>query len=156
MRTLELKVPPVALVLAAAALMWLAAQLTPFAPVLVAAVPNRVLIALALAGIGLAFAGTGVLAFRKAKTTVNPTTPEATSLVVASGVYGLSRNPMYLGLVLVLSGWAVFLSSLLATLVVPLFVAYMTRFQIIPEERALSTHFGAEYDTYMRKVRRWL
>jgi protein-S-isoprenylcysteine O-methyltransferase Ste14 len=153
MRSLELKVPPVALVLAAAGLMWLSAH---FAPSLAAAVPSREAIALALAGLGLAFAGAGVLAFRQAKTTVNPTRPEATSSIVASGVYGLSRNPMYLGFLFALSGWAVFLANLLAILVLPLFVAYLTRFQIVPEERALSTRFGAEYGTYMRKVRRWI
>ena len=63
---------------------------------------------------------------------------------------------MYLGMLSVLTGWAVFLSHSLPFLLLPLFVLYMTRFQIVPEERALSAHFGDEYSSYMQSVRRWL
>ncbi len=153
MRSLELKIPPLAIVLIVAALMWLAST---FAPALHLAIPFRSVFALALVGLGLASAGAGIVAFRRARTTVNPTRPESSSSVVASGIYRFSRNPMYLGMLSVLTGWAVFLSHSLPFLLLPLFVLYMTRFQIVPEERALSAHFGDEYSNYMQSVRRWL
>ena len=83
-------------------------------------------------------------------------TPASASSLVTSGVYGVTRNPMYVGLLFVLVAWA----SLLAapwTLIGPLvFVAYISRFQIAPEERALSTIFGDAYSQYRTRVRRWL
>lgn len=153
MDALELKLPPAALAAVLAAAMWLAAALTPS---LGLAIPWRMGVALALAGVGGALAGAGVLAFRRAKTTVNPVQPETTSSVVVSGVYGLSRNPMYLGMLLALAGWAVFLSHALPLAFLPAFVLYMNRFQIGPEERMLSARFGSEYAMYLRSVRRWL
>lgn len=63
---------------------------------------------------------------------------------------------MYLGMLLVLAAWAVWLGSVLALLFLPLFVAWMTRFQIVPEERALSDRFGPVYAEYRRSVRRWI
>lgn len=153
MHALELKVPPLAVVLIIAAAMWLASICTPF---LSLAIPWRLAFAASLAGVGIAFAATGVLAFRRASTTVNPTTPEATSTVVASGIYRFSRNPMYVGMLFILAGWAIFLANMLPPLFLPAFVAYMNRFQIGPEERALSARFGSEYASYLRSVRRWL
>jgi protein-S-isoprenylcysteine O-methyltransferase Ste14 len=76
--------------------------------------------------------------------------------MVTSGVYGVSRNPMYVGFLLVLIGWAAFLSHALAFALLPLFVAYMNRFQIEPEERALSAKFGGQFQEYRRSVRRWV
>jgi len=153
MQALELKIPPLAVVLIVAAAMWLASTLMPS---LSLAIPWRLAIAASLAGMGLALAATGVLAFRSASTTVNPTTPEATSTVVASGIYRFSRNPMYAGMLFILAGWAIFLANLLPLVFLPMFVAYMNRFQIGPEERALSARFGSEYESYLRSVRRWL
>jgi protein-S-isoprenylcysteine O-methyltransferase Ste14 len=97
----------------------------------------------------------GVLTFRRAKTTVNPTTPAAASALVRTGVFRFTRNPMYLGLLLCLVAWAIFLSSVLALLSAPLFVVYMNRFQIAPEERALAALFGDSFAAYKRDVRRW-
>jgi protein-S-isoprenylcysteine O-methyltransferase Ste14 len=150
---LELKVPPVALALIFAAAMWVVSVYTPS---LTMAIPWRSVLAVAVAAAGVAFALAAVRAFRRANTSVNPTKPEATSTVVASGVYGVSRNPMYVGLLLVLTGWAIFLCHELTLLFLPAFVAYMNRFQIAPEERALSARFGSAYATYKRSVRRWL
>ncbi len=87
---------------------------------------------------------------------MNPIKPGAASSLVSSGVYRFTRNPMYLGLSVTLLGWAMFLSNPLALLAVPLFVLYINRFQIDPEERVLSSLFGAEYAAYKEKVRRWL
>jgi protein-S-isoprenylcysteine O-methyltransferase Ste14 len=118
--------------------------------------PGHFVLAVALSAAGVAFALAGILAFRRANTTVNPAKPEAASTFVASGVYRVSRNPMYVGLLLVLTGWAFFLCHALTFLFLPVFVAYMNRFQIAPEERALSARFGSEYATYTRSVRRWI
>ena len=96
------------------------------------------------------------MAFRRAKTTVNPITPEATTTMVTSGLYRFSRNPMYLGLLVVLIGWALFLSHPLAFAVLPLFVLYMNRFQIIPEEQILSAKFAHQFTAYKETVRRWV
>ena len=153
MNALELRIPPVTVALAFAAAMWIASSL---APSVTLVIPWRFAVAIALAGVGIAFSLAGVFAFRKAGTTVNPTNPEATSTVVTSRIYGVSRNPMYVGFLLVLAGWAVLLGHVLAFLLLPAFVAYMNRFQIAPEERALAARFGGEYASYLRSVRRWL
>ncbi len=87
---------------------------------------------------------------------MNPTKPSATSSLVTGGVFRLTRNPMYLSLLLYLLAWAAYLSNWLAALLVPLFVVYITELQIKPEERALSALFGAEYASYKARVRRWL
>lgn len=153
MQALELKVPPPVVALLVALSMWFARS---FAPSLGLAVPWRLALAIVLVVLGIALALAGVLAFRKAKTTVNPTKPEATSTVVATGIYRFTRNPMYLGILVALVGWAVFLANAISVLPLPLFVLYMNRFQIRPEERVLSEHFGGGYAAYMRSVRRWL
>lgn len=114
------------------------------------------LVALVFALAGGLVAALGVVAFRQARTTVNPTNPHATSSLVSHGVYGLSRNPMYLGFLLALVGLALLLTNTLSFIVIPVFVIYMNRFQIIPEERALSAAFGQEFTTYMQRVRRWI
>jgi len=152
-QALQLKVPPVAVALVGAAAMWVASTIM---PALALAIPWQTASALVLVMVGIAFAVAGVVAFRRARTTVNPTRPESTSTVVVSGVYGLSRNPMYVGLLFVLAGWAVFLAHLLPPMLLPVFILYMNRFQIEPEERALSARFGSEYAAYMQSVRRWL
>ena len=116
----------------------------------------RVSAVLALVVIGQSISISGMVSFRRAKTTINPSKPSAASSLVTSGVYRYTRNPMYLGLSVTLMGWAVFLSNPLALLAVPLLVLYVNRFQIVPEERVLSSLFGAEHTAYKEKVRRWL
>ncbi|HKT35433.1 MAG TPA: isoprenylcysteine carboxylmethyltransferase family protein [Nitrospira sp.] len=152
MQALELKVPPVALGLLFAAMMWL---LSAFVPSLTLDLPAHRTVALLLWGIGFVIALAGVLEFRRAKTTVNPLTPEAAVAIVTSGIYRFTRNPMYLGLLIVLIGWAEWLSDPLAFAPLPFFVLYMNRFQIEPEERALSKKFGERFRDYTRSVRRW-
>jgi protein-S-isoprenylcysteine O-methyltransferase Ste14 len=150
---LELKVPPLVLVLVLAGAMWFAAMQLPS---LAITLPWRHGFAVTISGVGILFILAGVYVFQKAKTTVNPTTPAAASSVVTSGVYRFSRNPMYIGFLLALIGWATFLSHTLPFLLLPVYVAYMNRFQISPEERALSAKFGDEYEAYKQAVRRWL
>lgn len=97
-----------------------------------------------------------VVGFVGAKTTVDPLHPELASQLVERGMYRFSRNPMYLAMALLLLAWAVCCRSLLAWLGPLCFVLYITRFQIIPEERALEKRFGASYRDYCSRVRRWL
>ena len=98
----------------------------------------------------------GVFSFIKADTTVNPIEPEKADSLVDTGVYRISRNPMYLALALALIALSVYLQSLWSLPVVLLFMIYMTRFQIFPEERAMIKLFGEEYIEYMKNVRRWI
>jgi protein-S-isoprenylcysteine O-methyltransferase Ste14 len=117
---------------------------------------GRLSVALALGASGMAVAIGGVISFRRAETTVNPLKPERSAALVSTGVYSFTRNPMYLGMVLVLFAWAVYLSSAWSLLGPILFALYITRFQIVPEERVLDRLFGAPFAAYKKRVRRWL
>jgi protein-S-isoprenylcysteine O-methyltransferase Ste14 len=151
--SLEVKIPPPAVALLFGLLMWLASSMV--APVEVS-FGARVGVAVVLASIGLGFGGAAMLSFVRARTTMNPTRPGATSSLVTGGVFRFTRNPMYLSLLLYLLAWGAYLSNWLAFLLVPLFVLYINELQIKPEERALSLLFGSEYASYKARVRRWL
>jgi protein-S-isoprenylcysteine O-methyltransferase Ste14 len=153
MRVLDLKVPPLAAGALLAALMWLVSRLVPGFNFVF---PGREFLALILAIAGAMIILLGVASFRRAKTTINPMKPELSSALVISGIYKLTRNPMYLGFLLVLASWAVFLSNALAFVFVPAFIFYMNRFQIEPEEKALAAKFNQEFVDYKSRVRRWL
>jgi len=150
---LELKIPPPAVAALMAAIMWLGAWLV---PALTFRLPGRSLLALAAAVAGAAISVLAVLAFRRAGTTVNPMKPDSSSSLVVSGVYTRSRNPMYLGLLLILLAWGMYLSNAMAFLILPGFMWYMNRFQIEPEERVLASRFGEQFDSYASRVPRWL
>ena len=153
MKSLELKIPPPAIAALVAVAMWALSRVTPSLQI-----PTgiRQLSALAVALVGIGFAAAGVISFRRANTTLNPTEPQLTSSLVSSGIYSLTRNPMYVGLLLVLIALAIFLSSPWALLGPAAYFLYVGRFQIAPEERALTALFGAEYTAYLSKARRWL
>lgn len=153
MNALELKVPPPVVALALALAMWAISRLTPTVDV---GLLPRVAAGSTLALIGGAFSAAGITAFRRAKTTLNPMKPEAASALVTSGVYRVTRNPMYLGLLFVILGWAAALGEPYALIGPVVFVIYMTRFQIKPEERVLRNTFGEPYTSYLEQVRRWL
>ena len=153
MRFLELKIPPPLVALITAVLMW---RVTLFIPAATAAIPLRMPIALLFALAGMVFDLTSLAAFFRARTTVNPLKPASVSALVCTGLYRYTRNPMYCGLLLMLLGWAVYLDNLAGPLCIPLFVMYLNRFQIIPEERVLTEKFGADYTAYQAKVARWL
>jgi len=153
MHALELKIPPPLVTLLIGVLMWTVGDMGPHL-----GLPQtmRWAIALVIALSGAAVSVAGVLEFRRARTTVNPLKPEAASALVTGGIYRVTRNPMYVGLALVLVGWAVYLSAALPLLGLPLFVLYISVFQILPEERAITILFGADFIQYTRRVRRWL
>lgn len=153
MSRMELKVPPVIVVIIAAALMWVLAKATPS---LAFELPVRKVFVAVLVALGIVIISAGIKAFQRAGTTVDPRTPEAASAIVRTGIYRWSRNPMYFGFLLILAGWGIALSNWPALVVLPLFVLYMNRFQIVPEERALERRFGADYESYRASVRRWI
>ena len=153
MRALELKVPPPLVTLIIASAMWGASRLDVALPL-----PPTVRIGAGLVtgAAGSAVMFTAFFSFRRAKTTINPMRPQESSKLVSTGIFRRTRNPMYLGMLLLLVAWAVYLSAAWALLGPVLFVAYITRFQILPEEKALSGLFGSSFEAYTAKVRRWL
>lgn len=150
---LDHKIPPPVVGALVAAAMWAAADIGPqfeLAPQL------RYGLAATLVVVGLAFDLLGLLAFRAARTSINPLKPERSTALVTGGVYRVTRNPMYVGMAMFVLAWAVYLSSLLPLLGLPLFVTYITRFQIQAEERALKARFADAFVRYTTRVRRWL
>jgi protein-S-isoprenylcysteine O-methyltransferase Ste14 len=150
---LEKRIPPLLLVLIVGAAMWGISSFT--SPVPLDDTVRRIAASMIFV-VGILFPVAGVVAFRRAKTTVDPRTPEASSALVSSGVYQYSRNPMYVGFALWLLAWGVFLGPGWGLLGVVFFVLYMNRFQISPEEQALRALFGDEFLAYEQRVRRWL
>ena len=153
MRVLELKVPPPIVALVTAVLMWLTSRSLPLANFVF---PARNAFAIGLAAAGFIIGILGVVTFQRAKTTVNPTKPQSASSLVSWGVYRVTRNPMYLGGLLILLGWAIFLSKLIAFFFLPGYILYISLFQILPEERVLTTLFGPAFIAYKSRARRWL
>ena len=153
MSRLELKVPPDVVWVIVASLMWLASTKTPRLEI---PSPVRVGIAVVLTVVGVLVMASARALLVRADTTWRPMTPGQTTSLVTSGAYGLSRNPIYLGMLLVMLGWAVLLSSPAALVVSSVFVVYLDRFQIGPEERALSAILGQEYSDYLKRVHRWV
>jgi protein-S-isoprenylcysteine O-methyltransferase Ste14 len=148
---LEHRIPPPIVAACTAALML---GLAWVAPALTFPIPST--IAFTVAAVGVSFDAIALLHFLRRRTTLNPLKPDSASALVTGGIYRFTRNPMYLGLATLLLAWAIYLGNLAALAGVPLFILYMNRFQIAPEERALEARFGAEYIAYRTRVRRWL
>lgn len=153
MEFLELKIPPVVQALVIAAAMWALAMAF---PALAVSLPFAISLAAGCIAAGSTVAFLGVLEFKKAQTTIDPRFPDKSARLVVDGVYKISRNPMYLGILLVLLGWAFYLMNYLTFLPLPVFVTYITRFQIQPEERSMLLNFGDEFEIYSARVRRWV
>ena len=153
MSYLELKIPPLLLFLICAFIIFMLASVFPSLQILFAF--KHYLVGL-LSTVGGLVIFLGVADFRKAKTTVNPVTPDAASSLVTRGIYRFSRNPMYLGFMLLLLSLTVYLSNIIAYSVPPLFCLYLNRFQIKAEEKALTRSFGSAYVDYQNKVRAWI
>lgn len=153
MKSLELKIPPPVYALSIGLLMWL---LNKYIPVthFIESPWNKIGIAvIVVAG---SFDLWSLFLFLKKRTTPNPMKPENTTGLVVNGLYKYSRNPMYVGLLIILTGYAIWLGSLTPFLVLPLFYWAITEMQIKPEERVLTDKFGEDYQTYKNSVRRWL
>jgi protein-S-isoprenylcysteine O-methyltransferase Ste14 len=149
---MELKVIPVVQVLIAVLIM---VAFNALWPEFILHWPAHRLVALLLLSIAVIIGISAIISFKKHKTTVNPTKPETSSTVVSSGIYAISRNPMYLAMLISLISLAYYLQHVASLPVILIFVAYMTRFQIIPEEKMLTKIFGQQYIDYQAKVRRW-
>jgi protein-S-isoprenylcysteine O-methyltransferase Ste14 len=128
----------------------------PLSPQLAIGTNTRLVLAGSLFVVALAFDLAGLLAFRASRTTINPLAPERVSALVTNGVYRITRNPMYVGQCFILLAWGVYLSALLPFLGPIIYILYITRFQIVPEERVLRQLFGEQYAQYTARVRRWL
>jgi protein-S-isoprenylcysteine O-methyltransferase Ste14 len=133
--------------------MWLLAR---WVPDMLLRFDGHAQVAAALTVIGIATVLIGALQFHRARTTLTPLNPGAASALVVSGIYRHTRNPMYLGMAIVLLSWAIYLAHPLSALGVIAFVAYIQRFQILPEERALRALFPGAFEAYAREVRRWI
>ncbi len=153
MSFLELRVPPLVVVVTTALLMWVLADAL---PVLTLVLYGAVYIAVLLAAAGIAVVIAAALAFRRAGTTFDPLDPGGASALVTRGIFRISRNPMYLGFAMLLAAWAIYLANPASFLLVFGYIAYLTRYQIIPEERALEARFPEDFAEYSQKVRRWI
>lgn len=147
------RIPPPLLMLIAAIIMWSLHRWCPIARLLAA--PWNRIGALPIAT-GLLVAAAAITRFRQSGTTLNPMEPGKASHLVTDGIFRVSRNPMYLGLSLLLLGWALWLGSASPWFVLPVFVLLIYLAQILPEERALQALFGDSYLEYRRTVARWL
>ncbi len=150
---LELKILPALLIVVFILLMWWLAILFP-----TTSAQNKMaaILSLTLLVIAVAFVLAAAISFRAEKTTVNPTKPHTSSALVTSGIYTYTRNPMYVGFVCVLIAWGIYLMNIYSLMLIPGFILYMNRFQILPEERALEKLFGEVFLAYKKRVRRWL
>ena len=149
---MELKVPPPIYMLMYGFLMWVLSNVWPVASWSVGLIESAGLL---LVGLGFIVELWCFVGFMKSKTTINPLSPDKASSLVTSGLYQYTRNPMYLGMLFVLTGWGLYLGSLSGFIFLPAFVWTMNRYQIIPEERILSGLFGDEYVDYKALVGRW-
>ncbi len=149
---LELRIPPPVLALLTAFVMWIGARdNAPFA--------RPTWLTPLVAGIGVIAAGImilAVIALRRAKTTISPIRPEGASALVETGIYSVTRNPIYLADALALLAYAFHLWQPQSFVAVPVFMAWIHRFQILPEERVLQAAFGVAYERYAAATRRWL
>ena len=148
---LKNKIPPLIVTLVFAALIYFSSK---WSPNIVFSSQN--LISFFLVSVGLIVLLIAISTLIKLKTTINPLNPEAASSLVTTGIFRLSRNPMYLGLLLLIIGLWVKTGAVSGFILVPSFVAYLNYFQILPEERAMKALFSGKYKVYCQQVRRWL
>ena len=117
---------------------------------------NNNIISLFLMILGLTIFVSAVKSFRIQKTTVNPLDPKQASSLVTSGIFKFSRNPMYLGMLIILLSIAFKFNLIGGMITSVIFYIFITKFQIIPEEAAMNELFGNEFIDYCKKTRRWI
>ncbi|MFW6157346.1 MAG: methyltransferase family protein [Balneolaceae bacterium] len=150
---MELKIPPAVVTLLAGGGMWAIERYLEWSGVLFEA---PLWLGICFLASGMLFGLFGLIQFYKAYTSVDPHKPGKASSLVKDGIYRISRNPMYVGLLLILLAYGIYLGNLLSLAILPLFVMYLNRFQILPEEQVLKRKFGADYERYKSQVRRWI
>lgn len=149
----ELAIPPAVLLLAGLALTWTADH---FLPAATFTFPAQQWVTIGLFAAGLVVILAGVITFRRHRTSVDPRDPGVASSLVDSGIFSVTRNPMYLGMTLMLAGSATGHGNWLALVVPVAFALWIDRFQIVPEERSLGAAFPEAFSAYREKTRRWL
>ena len=150
---MKLLVPPPAQAIICAAGMWLISQRFPS---LNFSFDFQQYLAIVICAIGILIDLISVGMFAKFKTTVSPFSPHKTDKLVTTGFYKYTRNPMYLGMVVILTGLCVWLGNFGSFALIPVFMWFVTQFQIVPEEEILREKLGEEYDAYLARVRRWI
>lgn len=150
---LENKIPPPIIALVSALLMWGLSANSPNIA-LSTYVSMSLIIIILVSAVFIVLSG--LVLFRRAHTTIDPTKPESATSLVSTGIYRISRNPMYLGLLLLLLAFLLYLATPLSVIGIIVFVLYIDQFQIKPEEKALQNKFGIEFTEYKSKVRKWL
>ena len=150
---MELKVPPPVYMFIYGFLMWVLSNMW---PVVSWNIVFSESVGIVLVGLGFAIELWCFAGFMKSKTTINPLSPDKASSLVTGGLYQYTRNPMYLGMLLTLGGWGLYLACLSGFIFLPAFIWTMNKFQIKPEERILSGLFGKEYAEYKASVGRWV
>lgn len=153
MKFLKLKIPPPVYAIFIAVIMWLLHKYFPLLQ-LFNEPYNKIGIGLIVFAVCLDV--WSLFLFMKRQTTPNPMKPENTSELVGNGLYKISRNPMYVGLLIILTGFAIWMGSLMPFFMLPVFYFVVTEMQIKPEEKILEVKFGKVYLDYKKKVRRWL
>jgi len=148
-----MRIPPVIQFIAAASVAW---AVSTTMPVLMFSGMVANVAASAFSLVGVVFLVSAVRLFSQRDTTINPLDPSKAEHLVVDGLYKVTRNPMYVGLALLLVGWCLYLGTLAAFAGVAVFVIAMNELQIKPEERALTEKFGEQYRAYLRQVRRWV
>ena len=114
------------------------------------------ILALSIFLIGATVGLVSVWQFYKKKTSVDPRDPSKASKLVTHGLYNLSRNPMYLGLAIILFSFVLWLGNIFTLIPLLLFIWFNTTYQIKPEEEVLENLFGEDFSIYCKKVRRWI
>jgi protein-S-isoprenylcysteine O-methyltransferase Ste14 len=153
MSSLELKIPPVAVLLVAA----IGLYFTPFVGQYSAIIGEHTeLVSRVVFALAIVLGVLSILSFKKAKTTVNPLQIGNASNLVTHGIFQLTRNPMYLSMALVIAAMSIRIDNVIALIWIIPYCAYITHFQIKPEERMLLSLFGQAYADYVKSVRRWL
>ena len=117
---------------------------------------NSLILSLISLIIGLFILISAARDFRSSKTTINPLKPEQATSLVTAGIFTFSRNPMYLGMVFILSSLAISFNIIGGVIFIALFCVYITVYQIIPEEIAMKKIFSQEFESYMKSTRRWM
>ncbi len=145
-----MNIPPLAQL---AFCMVMASLLAAFVPLATFETPTWLVAAIATAG--ALFLLPAVLSFIRHKTTVNPQSPELASTLVTDGIYSVTRNPMYVGMLIILIAFALWLGAVGAVLAVVAFFLTIDRFQIRGEEQALMRTFGKPFEDYAACVPRW-
>ncbi len=150
---MKLKIPPALQVAIFATLMWLIKKVTGSTHF---EFEQQRTISWIIFSIGILIEIIAIYAFRKARTTADPLHPDKASKLVIVGIYKISRNPMYLGMLFILFSFVIRLGNLFTIPILILYIWYITTFQIKPEEKVLAKLFGEDYSIYCKKVRRWI